>query len=491
MGRVPEDRPNIIIMYADDLGFGDVSCYGAKAVETPNIDRLAKEGVLFKQGYAAAATCTPSRFSLLTGAYPFRCENARILPGDAPLIIDTKAMTLPKMLKKAGYATGVVGKWHLGLGHGSVNWNQPLEDTPLDIGFDESMIMAATNDRVPCVYVEGDQVVGLDTEDPIEVKYQHENPWPDLPSGHENPEQLKMRHSHGHNNSIVNGVGRIGFMKGGEKALWVDEDMADVFLNRTKKFLSDHCEEPFFLYQAFHQPHVPRLPNPRFVGQTNLGPRGDVIAEMDWMVGETLDHLEALGIRDNTIIIFSSDNGPILDDGYEDQAVELCGEHRPAGPLRGTKYSLYDGGTHVPTLLSWRGKVQHGIKSEAVINHLDFIASFAAMLGIELSEGEAPDSQNILGAVLGESSEGRKEMLLEGSYKTKYFRQEDWVLIPAHDGGATTRSTGTDTGKRPHPQLFNLKIDVSQMTDLAMKHPARVEAMEERLAELFNGTCTR
>lgn len=478
-------------MYADDLGFGDVSCYGAKGLKTPNIDRLAEEGIKFQQGYAAAATCTPSRYSLLTGSYPFRCDNAKILPGDAPLIIGTGEMTMPKMFKKAGYVTGVVGKWHLGLGDGSVDWNQPIKDTPLDIGFDESMIMAATNDRVPCVYVEGNEVVDLDPADPIEVKYQKENPWPDLPTGRDNPEKLKMLHSHGHDCAIVNGVGRIGYMRGGEKALWVDEDMADVFLNRTKKFIEDHREEPFFLFQAFHQPHVPRLPNPRFVGSTGLGPRGDVIAEMDWMVGETLDHLEKLGIRDNTIIIFSSDNGPILDDGYEDRAVELSGEHRPAGPLRGSKYSLYDGGTHVPTLLSWRGSAPHGFSSEAVVNHMDFVASFANMVGVELETGEAPDSQDVLESLLGLTEDGREEMLLEGSFNTKYFRQGEWVFIPPHEGGATARHTGTETGRRPHPQLFNLSVDVSQATDLAAKNPDRVESMESRLNELYSSPSTR
>lgn len=491
MSRAPNDQPNIIVMYADDLGFGDVSCYGADRIETPNIDRLAKEGIQFQQGYAAAATCTPSRYSLLTGSYPFRCENAKILPGDAPLIIDREELTLPKMVKRAGYATGVIGKWHLGLGNGKVDWNQPLEDTPLDIGFDESMIMAATNDRVPCVYVEGNKVVGLNPDDPIEVKYQSENPWPDLPSGKENPELLKMLHSHGHNNAIVNGVGRIGFMRGGKDALWVDEDMAEVFLNRTKKFLDDHAQEPFFLFQAFHQPHVPRLPNQKFAGKSALGPRGDVILEMDWMVGETLDKLEELGIRDNTIIIFSSDNGPVLDDGYEDQAVELNGSHRPAGPLRGGKYSLYDGGTHVPTLLSWRGQLEHGKKSEAVVNHIDFLGSFAEMLNVELEDGEAPDSQNVLEALLGKSAVGRKEMLLEGSYGTKYFRQDDWVMIPPHEGGATARNVGSETGRRAHPQLFNVSIDISQATDLAAKNQDLVGAMASRLEELYERASTR
>ena len=481
MTRAATDRPNVIIMYADDLGFGDLSCYGATAFETPNIDRLANEGLKFDQGYATAATCTPSRMSLLTGMYPFRNNNARILPGDAPLIIDPDCRTLPKIMKEAGYATGVVGKWHLGIGSGKVDWNQPLPLTPLDVGFGESMIMAATNDRVPCVYVEGNEVVGLDPEDPIEVIYSEENPFPDLPTGRDNPELLKMQWSHGHDNSIVNGVSRIGFMRGGEKALWVDEDMANVFLERTKTFIDDHHEEPFFLYQAFHQPHVPRLPNERFAGKSGLGPRGDVILEMDWMVGETLDHLEKLGILDNTIIIFSSDNGPVLDDGYHDQAEELTGEHRPAGPLRGGKYSLYDGGTHVPFLLRWSGGVEAGQSTSAVVNHVDVLATFAAMNGISLDDGDAPDSLDLRDALFGKSEEGRQEMFLEGTFNTKLLRLGDHVMIPPHKGDIHDQVKKIETGKMDKTQLYDLRVDVSQAKDIAEEQPEKVAELQARL----------
>ena len=378
--------PNIVVMYADDLGFGDVSCYGATALDTPNIDRLASEGVIFYQGYATAATCTPSRYSLLTGSYSWRNERAHILPGDAPLIIDPDTATLPSVLKKAGYKTGVVGKWHLGIGEGNQNWNEPLPLTPLDIGFDESFIMAATNDRVPCVYLDGRDVVGLDPFDPIEVEYDRNKPFPGLPTGRDNPELLKMMFHHGHDMSIVNGVSRIGYMRGGEAALWVDEDMADVFLDKAVSFVEKNKDNPFFLYYAFHQPHVPRLPHPRFVGSTGLGPRGDAIAEMDWCVGEMLDALERCGLKEDTIVVFSSDNGPVLNDGYYDEAVELCGDHRPAGPLRGGKYSMYDGGTRVPFIVSWPGNVETG-ESDALVSQVDFLASFAALAGVSLDAG--------------------------------------------------------------------------------------------------------
>ena len=477
-------HPNIVVMYADDLGFGDVSCYGATALDTPNIDRLASEGLMFYQGYATAATCTPSRYSLLTGSYSWRNERAHILPGDAPLIIDPGTATLPSVLKEAGYTTGVVGKWHLGIGEGNQNWNEPLPLTPLDIGFDDSYIMAATNDRVPCVYLDGRDVVGLDPSDPIEVEYDRNKPFPGLPTGKDNPELLKMMFHHGHDMSIVNGVSRIGYMRGGEAALWVDEDMADVFLEKAVSFVETNKDNPFFLYYAFHQPHVPRLPHPRFVGRTGLGPRGDAIAEMDWCVGEMLDALERCGLKEDTIVVFSSDNGPVLNDGYYDEAVELCGDHRPTGPLRGGKYSMYDGGTRVPFIVSWPGAVETG-ESDALVSQVDFFASFAALAGVSLDAG--PDSVDVLDALLGQSDTGRAEIVLEGVQAKTVLRQGDWVFIPPHQGPPVNTNVNIETGNSPVPQLYNLSGDIGQIENVASSYPDVVERMADRLQEIRSG----
>lgn len=484
-------KPNIVIMYADDLGYADVSCYGAKGIQTPNVDRLGHEGVKFEGCYTTAATCTPARYSLLTGIYPWRNQDAMILPGDAPLIISRDTYTMPQFLRDQGYATGIVGKWHLGIGHGTVNWNENLEDCPLDVGFDESFIMAATNDRVPCVFIDGRKVYGVEEEDPIEVSYADENPYPEVPTGRDNPELLKVKHSHGHDGTIINGVGRIGYMRGGEKAKWVDENMADIFLNRAIQYVEDHKEEPFFLYYALHEPHVPRVPNPRFIGTTGLGPRGDSIAEMDWCVGQMLDTLDRLGLADNTIVIFSSDNGPVLDDGYQDQAPELTGDHRPTGPHRGGKYSLFNGGTRVPCILRWPVKVEAGI-NDTMWSQVDLYASFAALAGAQLPEEAAIDSENMLDVIMNHpEAAGRKELVTEGAGHHMNYHAGDWVYIPPYPGPAVQPNTGIEMGYDMEPQLYNIRQDIGQYENLAAKYPERLHQMASRLDEILKSERTR
>ncbi len=487
---MPAERPNIVIRYADDLVFGDVGCYGGTAIPTPNIDRLAAGGLRFTNGYATAATCTPSRYSLLTGEYPWRNPHAAILPGDAPLIIDTTRATLPSLLRDAGYATGVVGKWHLGIGDGETDWNRPIRNTPNDIGFDYSYIMGATNDRVPCVYVENRDVVGLDPDDPIEVTYDHDRAFAGEPTGRDNPELLKMRYTHGHDCSIVNGVSRIGYMRGGKSALWIDEEMADVFASKAVEFVERHADEPFFLYYAFHQPHVPRLPHPRFVGATALGPRGDVIAEMDWCVGQMLDALDRLGLTDNTIVVFSSDNGPVLDDGYEDGAAELVGDHTPAGPLRGGKYSRFDGGTRLPFIVRYPHGARIG-ESHALVSQVDFTASFAALAGVTLPDNAAVDSLNTIDALFGTSDTGREELVTEGVQAKTLLRSGTWAFLPAMDGPRYSGTTGNETGFSHWDQLYDLSADVGQRRNVAREHPEVVAKLRARLDELQWSARTR
>ncbi|MEX0275434.1 MAG: arylsulfatase [Flavobacteriaceae bacterium] len=472
-------KPNVVLIYADDLGFGDLSSYGATELPTPNIDRIANEGIRFTNGYATSATCTPSRYALLAGEYPWR-KKAAILRGNAPLIFDVSKPTMATMFQRAGYKTAVIGKWHLGLGEGGeqMDWNLPISPSPNDVGFDYSFILASTNDRVPSVYVENDKVVGLDPQDPIQVSYK-EN-FEGEPTGSENPEMLKLHPSHGHDMSVHNGISRIGYMKGGKSALWIDEDMADTVLVRSQKFITENKDKPFFLFYSLHQPHVPRTPHSRFVGTSGMGPRGDAILEADWCVGQLLDTLDSLGLTENTIVVFSSDNGPVLDDGYQDDANEKLGDHTPAGRLRGGKYSLFDAGAHVPFMIRWPGTIAPQ-QSNALVSQMDLYGSFAKLVGQENSSG---DSKDLSGAFLGKSPKGRESLVLEATGRL-CFRKGDWVLIPPHQGRPKTNKwVNIETGNSDEYQLYNLLEDPSQEHNLATENPGKVQEMEKELMAL-------
>lgn len=467
-------KPNIILVYIDDLGYGDVGCYGAKGVKTPNVDFLAKNGLRFIDAHCTAATCTPSRFSLLTGSYAFR-NNAAILPGDAPLLISPEKTIMPAMLQKAGYTTGIVGKWHLGLGDGSIDWNKEIEPGPLELGFNYSFLVPATLDRVPTVFVEGHHVVNLDLKDPIKVNYNKKIG--KYTTGLEEPQLLKFKADSQHSQTIINGISRIGYMSGGRSALWKDEEIANVLLNKVNTFLTRNKHQPFFLYFSFTDIHVPRAPNSVFKNKSTMGSRGDDIAQMDWSVGELLKIVKRLGLSKNTIIIFSSDNGPILNDGYDDKAEELLGDHQPGGPFKGGKYSAFEAGTRVPTIVYWPEEVKPGI-SEALVNQVDLYASLAALTGQKLNSKAAPDSFNFLQTWLGKSSKGR-EVMLEEAF-TLALRDKDWKYIepvskPVPDW---MKNKNIATGLSPKPQLYNLKTDIHEQHNLAESNPVQLKKMK-------------
>lgn len=470
-------KPNVIIIYADDLGYGDVSCYGAKKVATPNIDRLAKKGIRFTNAHTTAATCTPSRYSLLTGEYAWRKPGTGVATGDAAALILPGRSTLPLVFQQAGYQTGVVGKWHLGLGpQGGPNWNGEVKPSPLDIGFHESFIMAATGDRVPCVYVDNRRVVNLDPNDPIKVSFKE--PIGNEPTGRANPELLKMKHSHGHDFTIINGIGRIGYMTGGKSARWKDEDMADIFTQKAVSFIENHAKQPFFLYFATQDIHVPRVPHERFAGKSGIGPRGDVILQLDWAVGKVLETLDRLGIAQNTMIVFSSDNGPVVDDGYQDQAVELLNGHTPAGPLRGGKYSAFDAGTRVPFIVSWPQKIKAGV-SPALVSQIDLLASFASLTGQTFNATTAPDTRNYLPILLGKDQKGRDHVIEHAG--TFSVIQGDWKYIEPSNRSKMSVETNTELGNDKKPQLYNLKTDLGEKNNLAEANPAKLKELKELL----------
>ncbi len=407
-----------------------------------------------------------------------------LLPGDASAIIQPGRTTLASIMKSAGYTTGVVGKWHLGLGpQGGPDWNGEIKNGPLDIGFDYNFLIPATGDRVPCVFVENRKVVGLDPTDPITVSY--DKKVGDWPTGKENPELLKMHPSHGHDMTIVNGVSRIGYMTGGKSALWVDEDIAAVITDKALKFIEGNKDNPFFLYFATHDIHVPRVPNQRFAGKSGMGPRGDAILEFDWSVGEIMKTIDNLKLTRRTIIIVTSDNGPVVDDGYKDQAVELLGSHKPSGPLRGGKYSAFDGGTRVTFIVRWKGKIKPGT-SDALFSQIDLMASFAKLTGQTLSAGEGPDSQDHLNALLGKSKTNRDWIVEQSSNGRLSLIKGDWKYIEPGPGVKLNVNTNTETGNDPLPQLYNLRTDIGERNNVATENQAIVKELTDLLENIRN-----
>lgn len=484
-------QPNVVIIYGDDVGYADVGVYGSKLIPTPNIDKLAKAGIQFTDGHCSAATCTPSRYSLLTGIHGFR-DNINILPPNAPLTISTNAFTLPKLFKKAGYTTGVIGKWHLGIGEEGVetNWNGKVSPGPLEIGFDYSFLLPSTNDRVPCVYLDGHKVFNYDANDPIYVSRKLKDVQIDgstqYPDGKTNREAMTYYEStHGHDNSIVGGIGRIGYMSGGKSALWNDETMTDIFVEQTKNYIKKHKEEPFFLYYAAQDIHVPRAPHPRFQGKTTLGYRGDAMVQFDWAVGEILKSLEDNGLTENTIVIFSSDNGPTYDDGYADGTTIVRSEgendrgHDASGIYRGGKFQIYEGGTRVPFIIKWPANIQSG-KSDALVSQIDLIGSFSELLKVTIPDGEAIDSRNTLEAYLGKDIKGLP-FILEETRTRRAIREGDWKYIV----GPKKRK------KKMLPELYNLEDDPSEQNNVLEQFPERAEALDNKLKSFIKGNSLR
>ena len=483
-GEATPRPPNIVLIYADDLGWGDLGCYGATAVKTPHSDRLAAQGLRFTSGYCASGTCTPSRFALMTGEYPWRRKGTGILPGDAALIIAPGSATLPALLKRAGYATAAIGKWHLGLGtkQASVDWNGNVAPGPLEIGFDHCFLIPATGDRTPCVYVRDHHVAGLDPADPLLVSYQE--PFPGLPTGRSERATLKMDWDFGHNEAVINGVGRIGYMKGGTAAQWKDEDMADTLAREAAAFImAQDKTKPFFLYFATHSIHVPRVVNPRFAGITSMGPRGDSIAEFDAQVGVVLAALDQQGLTQNTLVLLSSDNGPVLNDGYKDQAVELLGDHHPGGPYRGSKYSLFEAGTRIPFIARWPGRITPG-NSDALISQVDLASTLAAIAGVTPAANECPDSLVLSATLLGEERIGRTYVIEHANGIS--IRVGQWKFIPPTK--SVRELKGTTTVPEPG-YLYDLEHDPGERSPV--DNPAKLAELRTLLTSLTSQPGTR
>jgi arylsulfatase A-like enzyme len=484
-GACEENKPvpNIVLIMADDLGYGDISCNGSKTIATPNIDQLATNGLRFTSGYCSASTCTPTRYSLLTGTYAFRVQGTGVAPPNAPALIQPGTPTIASVLKQQGYATAVIGKWHLGLGKEEPDWNGDLKPGPLEIGFNHCLLLPTTNDRVPQVLVENHRVRNLDPADPLWVG--NKQPSPEHPTGMSHRAELKMDWNVGHNGTIHNGISRIGYYTGGMKARFRDQDLADEWARESDRWIERHQDKPFFLFLASHDIHVPRAPHERFIGKSGMGPRGDSILEFDWTVGEVMKTLARLKLTEKTIIVVCSDNGPVLDDGYKDQAVALLGEHKPSGPFSGGKYTVLEGGTRTPFIVSWPGTIKPGVSNKVVCT-IDLAASFASLAGATLPENGFLDSQNVMDALLGRpGAKGRESLLQQDNGGGKFgLRAGDWKLV--RQGGKGQKGKAA-----PNDALYHLADDPTEKNNLANTKPAELKRLQQLLDDAIAAGRTR
>lgn len=467
-GAALPEKPNIVLILSDDVGYGDLGCYGATHVKTPNLDSLAREGVRFRDAHSTASVCTPTRFAMMTGRYAWRQHGTGIAAGDSPLLIQPGSVTLPSLLKQAGYRTGAVGKWHLGFGNNRADFNGELRPGPLELGFDSAFLIPATGDRVPCVFVENHRVAGLDPKDPITVSYGQKIG--NEPTGLERPDLLTIKADRHHSQTIVNGISRIGYMSGGRAAWWKDEEIADRLTEKAVEFIEGQKgAEPFFLYLAPHDIHEPMVPHPRFRGSSQCGWRGDVIHQLDWTVGQVLAALERRGLAGNTLVIFSSDNGGAIKNTYNDGTNSLHGLQSPNGSLRGVKGSLYEGGHRVPFLVRWPGHVPAGAESDALLGLVDLPRCLAALTGQPVAPGALPDSENVLTALLRQPGAlGRGSLVLQNNGERPLaLREGSWKLIQ---------------GPGEKVELYDLASDPSEGRDLAREQPQRVRELQEKLA---------
>ncbi len=483
--------PNVVVIFADDLGYGDTGCYGATKVRTPNIDKLASEGRRFTDAHAASAVCTPSRYCLLTGEYAFRGEHWAPVFLKVGLIVDPEQTTAADVMKRSGYATACIGKWHLGFGEETPNWNGDLKPGPLELGFDYYFGMPVVNSHPPFVYVENHRVVGLDPNDPFVYDTVAETPI----------HQEKM------------GIDQIGGAKAAH-ANYDDTYVGTTLAGKAVSWIKEHKDNPFFLYFATTNIHHPFTPHPRFQGTSDAGRYGDFIHELDWIVGEVTRTLEEEGLAENTLLLFTSDNGGMINLGGQN-AWSLG--HNQNGDLLGFKFDAWEGGHRVPFIARWPGKIPAGSVSDQLISNVDLLASLAALTDQKLQKGEGPDSFNILPALTGEPKKSIRDHLVLAAFRKTHLslRDGDWMYISAQSGGGfSSPDVGThgfggfpalhfagevnsdmENGKikpdAPTAQLYNLKTDPYQAVNVIRENPEIAQAMRERLAKIREAKGTR
>jgi arylsulfatase A-like enzyme len=471
--------PNIVLILADDLGYGDLGCYGATKVRTPNIDRFAEEGIRFTDAHSASAVCTPSRYALLTGR-EFWHRRSRWQGGS---LLQEVEVTLPSLLHSAGYATACIGKWHLGFGEQTPDWNGELKPGPLEAGFDYFFGTPNTHNEPPMVLVENHHVIGLSPSDPIEI----------VPS--------------------VNPDEQFGTMHGGNAARFHDEELATLQTAKAVKFMEEHADRPFFLYFATNNVHGPLVPSPRFKGKSQSGEYGDFIEELDWSVGQVLETLERLHQTKNTLVIFSSDNGAVL------FRSAIQAGHHANGALLGQKTDAWEGGHRVPFVARWPEHIPRGACSGEMISLSDMLATTAAILGRELPPDAGPDSFNVLPALLNEPGHApAREVLTMAGIRGLAIREGNWFFFPEQGSGGMSaepvKEGATDTGwwmkfhelgwtnndfaedgslkpDAPPGQLYDLAADPCEKTNVYREHPDVVARLTEKLAAFRKAGRTR
>ena len=479
-----DQPPNVVLIFADDLGYGDLGCYGATKVQTPNIDKLAAEGRRFTDAHSVSAVCTPSRYALLTGQYPALAHGGKGVWGPAPftspLLVDTEKTTIADVFKSSGYDTAAIGKWHLGFGKGTNKWKEPLRPGPQDLGFDYYFGMPVVNSAPPYVYVENDRIVGSDPDDPIVPLARNERS--KATSITPIPPEAAQRTPN-----------QFGGAKEAHKR-FNDYEVGTTLAKKAVQWINQRKDKPFFLYMATTNIHHPFTPAKRFQGTSQCGLYGDFIHELDWIVGEIDGSLESNGLRDNTLVIFTSDNGGMFNRGG--QAAFAAG-HRQNGDLLGFKFGIWEGGHRVPMIVRWPGKVKPGTTSRQLFGNVDMLATVAALTGQELDKEQQANSFNMLPAFVGDPSEPIRDHLLLAPNSGDHMsvRKGKWMYIPARgSGGFGGKNPGSHTfagppavsfvgsvnsdienGKikknAPSAQLYDLTNDMKQARNLHDQYP--------------------
>lgn len=472
------EHPNILILYADDLGLGDLQCYhpGSK-IPTPNLDRLAAQGMRFLDGHSSSGICTPSRYALLTGRHHWRDFHGIVNAfGDSPFA--PERLTLPEMLQEKGYRTAAIGKWHLGwnwaairkpdakqVGEGrgkawgpeAFDWTKSIPNGPLAHGFDHYFGDTVIN-FPPYCWIEDDKVVR-----PPDVMM-NESLWKEIKEG------------------------RWECRPGPMISDWDPYENIPETTRRGVKYIQEQkeSEQPFFLYFAYPSPHAPIIPNDEFDGKSGAGPYGDFVYETDDSCGQLLRALEESGQADNTIVIFSADNGP---EKYA-YARDAKFDHWSAHPLRGLKRDIYEGGHHVPFLVKWPGVTEAGSVSDALVSQIDIMATIAGAVGFDLPDDSAEDSHDLMPLLKGESKAVRDSHVHNTREDKWAMRQGDWVLIQGKDGYHSGRDKAWEE-KRGYPaddkepvELYNLSADIGQKNNLASRHPEKVKALQGLLGQI-------